>query len=213
MCARYSLTKEEITILMGEIEVIIKIGARYNIAPTQRVPAIVHDGKAPRATLMTWGWQRSQGGLLVNAKSETATQIFRPFINQRCLIPADGFYEWTTDKTPIRFMYRHNEPFCFAGLWRSYQRQPADEILTEHHFVILTRVPVAPVNRFHDRMPLVIKPEFYERWLRGDGMVDTIIERPDDTPFDFMPVQRELNNVRNEGPHLIRPGVMQGELL
>lgn len=218
MCARYSLTQEGISILIGEIEIILAIGARYNIAPTQKAPVIVADATGTRAVDMNWGWQlRTQTGtkLLVNAKSETLSSLptFRPYLGQRCLIPADGFYEWTADKTPIRFMRRHSEPFCFAGLWRTTQRRPLDETITEHHFVILTRPSVAPVSRFHNRLAFVVKPEFYRDWLETNGSLDTIIDRPDETPFDFVPVQRELNNVKNEGAHLIKPGLLQAELL
>jgi putative SOS response-associated peptidase YedK len=96
MCARYSLTQEEIAILIGEVEVIINIGARYNIAPTQIVPAIVRSARGIETVDMQWGfksaWSRQP---LINAKAETiATTAFKQHLHQRCLIPADGFYEF-----------------------------------------------------------------------------------------------------------------------
>ncbi len=214
MCARYSLTKEGITILIGEIEIILAIGARYNIAPKQKVPVIVSERGQPREVAMSWGWQTAYSDQpLINAKSETLASLptFRPFLNQRCLVPADGFYEWTHDKTPIRFMRRRDEPFCFAGLWRATKRKPLDVEITDFSIVILTRPPVAPVSKFHNRMPFVVRESAYEDWLARDWY-DSMIASPDDTPFDFVPVQRELNNVRNEGAHLIKPGLLQGEM-
>lgn len=105
MCARYSLTKEQITMLIGEIEVIINLGARYNIASTQIVPAIVRSARGIETVDMQWGfksaWSRQP---LINAKAEMiATTAFKHHLHHRCLIPADGFYEWTADRTPIRF--------------------------------------------------------------------------------------------------------------
>src|SRR5471030_2630017 len=101
-------------------------------------------------------------------------------------------------------MRRHDEPFCFAGLWRATKRKPLDLEITEFSIVILTRPPVAPVSKFHNRMPFVVRESAYEDWLARDWY-DSMIASPDDTPFDFVPVQRALNNVRNEGAHLIKP--------
>jgi putative SOS response-associated peptidase YedK len=139
MCARYSLTKEQITILIGEIEVIINIGARYNIAPTQIVPAIVRSAKGFEPVEMQWGfktpWSKQP---LINAKAETisTTSTFKRHLDQRCLIPADGFYEWTADKTPIRFTFPNDEPFCFAGLWQEETKHEIDLDTKEHRFPI-----------------------------------------------------------------------------
>ena len=106
MCARYSLTKEQITMLIGEIEVIINIGARYNIAPTQIVRAIVRSARRIETVDMQWGFKSAWSKQpLINAKAETiATTAFKQHLHHRCLIPADGFYEWTADRTPIRFI-------------------------------------------------------------------------------------------------------------
>src|ERR1035437_4478157 len=125
MCARYSLTKEQITILIGEIEVIINIGARYNIAPTQIVPAIVRNARGIETVDMQWGFKSAWSKQpLINAKAETiATTAFKHHLPRRCLIPADGFYEWTADRTPIRFTLPHDEPFCFVGLWQAETKQ------------------------------------------------------------------------------------------
>ncbi len=216
MCARYSLTKEGISILIGEIEIILSIGARYNIAPKQNIPVIFNNGGKIQEKEMSWGWNTNFSDQpLINAKSETISSLptFKPYLHQRCLIPADGFYEWTKDKTPIRFMRRHDEPFCFAGLWRVTQRKPYDVEIDVFSVVILTRPPVAPVTQFHNRMPFVVEPHNYDNWLKNDFAMEWTLKNPDETPFDFVPVQRELNNVRNEGAHLIKRGLLQGDLL
>jgi len=112
MCARYSLTKEQITMLIGEIEVIINIGARYNIAPTQIVPAIVRSARGIEMVDMQWGFKSAWSKQpLINAKAETiATTAFKQHLHHRCLIPADGFYEWTADRTPSRTSAWHFSP-------------------------------------------------------------------------------------------------------
>lgn len=93
MCARYSLTKDQLTILIGEIEVIINIAARYNIAPTQIVPAIVRAAKGFEPVTMQWGFQTPWSKQsLINAKAETlTTTAFKQHLDHRCLIPAAGF--------------------------------------------------------------------------------------------------------------------------
>jgi putative SOS response-associated peptidase YedK len=215
MCARYSLTKEQITILIGEIEVIIKIGARYNIAPRQKAPVIADTGKGIKEVEMTWGWQPIWSKqLLINAQSETVTEksTFNKYLHQRCLIPADGFYEWTADKTPIRFTKPRNRAFCFAGLWRMVEKQELDLPTQEHSFVILTTKPDETVSRFHNRMPLIVQSRHYNWWLDEGELFKSVIEFPENEPLEFCPVQRALNNVRNEGAELIRPSLLQKEL-
>jgi len=148
-----------------------------------------------------------------NQKQLSKLPTFRPYLHQRCLIPADGFYEWTKDKTPIRFMRRQDEPFCFAGLWRITKRKPFDVEINDFSAIILTCQPVAPVTKFHNRMPFVINPANYENWLKNDSWMEWTLKNPNETPLDFVPVQRALNNVRNEGANLIKPGLLQGDLL
>lgn len=109
MCTRYSLTKEGLVIAIGEIEIVIHVGARYNIAPRQKAPVIAAAGTGFSEVEMTWGWQPVWSNqLLINAKAETLTEesTFKKYLQQRCLIPADGFYEWTVGpalKLPVRF--------------------------------------------------------------------------------------------------------------
>lgn len=216
MCARYSLTKEQITMLIGEIEVIINIGARYNIAPTQIVPAIVRSAKGFEPVEMRWGfktpWSKQP---LINAKAETisTTATFKRHLDQRCLIPADGFYEWTADKTPIRFTLPNDEPFCFAGLWQEETKREIDLDTKEHRCVILTTTPNETVARIHNRMPLIVQPQHYDWWLNNGGLFESVLNNPYRPDLEWCPVNRALNNVRNEGAELIRPVPMQKNLI
>lgn len=207
MCARYSLTKDQLTILIGELEVIITLGARYNIAPAQIVPVIVRSAAGYEPVPMRWGFQTpGQRQLLVNAKAETlTTTAFKAHLPQRCLIPADGFYEWAADKTPIRFSLPEEQPFCFAGLW---QAETASE--TSRRCVILTTSPNETVARVHNRMPLIVPPSDYARWL-GDGF-EPVLQAPERPALNSRPVNRALNHVRNEGPELLRAGMVQADL-
>jgi putative SOS response-associated peptidase YedK len=216
MCARYSLTKEQITMLIGQIEVVINIAARYNIAPTQIVPAIVRSAQGFKPVTMQWGfkspWSKQP---LINAKAETisTTATFRRHLEQRCLIPADGFYEWTADKTPIRFTLPRNEPFCFAGLWQEETKHEQDLDTQEQRCVILTTTPNESVACIHNRMPLIVRPQHYHWWLNEGGLFETVLNNPYRPALESRPVNRALNNVRNEGPELIRPAPVQAKLI
>jgi len=215
MCARYSLTKEQITMLIGEIEVIINIGARYNIAPTQIVPVIWRSARGIESVDMQWGFKSAWSQQpLINAKAETiATTAFKHHLHHRCLIPADGFYEWTADKTPIRFTMPHDEPFCFAGLWQSETKQEIDLETKEYRCVILTTSPNESVGRVHDRMPMILNPHSYDWWLQEGDLYQSVLNFPYRPEMYWCPVSRALNNVRAEGPELIRPAPVQKDLL
>jgi putative SOS response-associated peptidase YedK len=212
---RHSLTKEQLTMIIGEIEIIINIGARYNIAPTQIVPAIWRSARGIESVDMQWGfkspWSKQP---LINAKAETVSNtMFRQYLPQRCLIPADGFYEWTADKTPIRFTMPRDEPFCFAGLWQEETKHEMDVDTKEYRCVILTTTPNASVGRVHNRMPLIVQPRHYDWWLNETGLFESVLNNPCRDEMHYCPVSRALNNVRNEEPELIRPAPVQKDLL
>lgn len=215
MCARYSLTKEQITMIIGELEVVINIGARYNIAPTQIVPAIWRSAKGIESVEMQWGfksaWSKEP---LINAKAETvSTTVFKQHLHHRCLIPADGFYEWTADKTPIRFTMPHDEPFCFAGLWQEETKHELDLDTKSYRCIILTTTPNESVGRVHNRMPFIVEPWNYERWLDERDLPKSLLDNPCRDEMLWCPVSRALNNVRNEGAELIKPVPVQKDLL
>jgi putative SOS response-associated peptidase YedK len=150
---------------------------RYNIAPTQEVPVVVASpgGGGRQLKLMHWGfippWAtgRDFGARLINARAETAAEkpTFRAaFRRQRCLIPADGFYEWQKleggGKQPFHIRLASEEVFAFAGLWGPWQ-DPAGGLVES--CTILTTAPNVLMQDIHDRMPVILPPEHYAYWL------------------------------------------------
>lgn len=178
MCGRYRLTAEERYIRdhFG-LDEDPPWAARWNIAPTQPVPTIRQDPKTPKRTfnLTRWGlisyWAKDPSIALktINAMSETAAEkpAFRDAIRlRRCLIPADGFYEWLRvgprEKQPYNFGLIDDSLFAFAGLWDRW-RAPAGQ--TVETCTILTTRPNSLIADVHDRMPVIVRPEDYELWL------------------------------------------------
>jgi putative SOS response-associated peptidase YedK len=217
MCGRYRLTAKERYLrdhfgLDGDVS----WAPRWNISPTQPVPVVRQDRKEPKRTfaLLRWGlipsWakDKSIGFKTINAMSETAADkpAFRDAMKlRRCLIPADGFYEWdilgTKVKQPYNFGMADDSLFAFAGLWERW-RDPAGEFIET--CTILTTKPNALVADIHDRMPAILHPDDYELWL-DPGM--TRVERVADRlkPFDSglmkkYPVSTWVNRADNDDP-------------
>ena len=194
MCARYSLTKEEIKILIGEIEVIINIGARYNIAPTQIVPTIVRSPKGYEVKEMSWGfktpWSKQP---LINAKSETitSTSTFKSCLHQRCLIPADGFYEWQDTGGPRKqawFIHcKDDRLFAFGGIWEHWTSPEGSELESA---AMLTAAPSLPLATIHDRSPVVIAEKDFDRWLSREEKVEDLLRPP---PDDFWQMEKVVS--------------------
>ena len=181
MCGRYRLSRraEILTSYFYAKYEGLDWEARYNIAPTQTVPVIRQDAKEPmrRASLMRWGlvpnWVKDAtvGASMINARSETAAEkpAFKDLLQrQRCLIPADGFYEWQKSgksKQPYCFEMIENEPFAFAGLWDSWQAPGGSTLET---CTILTTTPNQLLADVHDRMPVILPAASYDLWLDRD---------------------------------------------
>ena len=171
MCSRFELSKEQIKLRIREFEILFGVVARYNIAPAQKTYVIRERTGKFVPEEMSWGWKPAWSKtLLINGQAETVMEkpTFRNYLHQRCLVPASGFYEWTQDKTPIRFTKEHKELFCFAGLWLETQRQELDEPVIERKFIVLTTTPNNTVGRVHNRMPLIVQADHYGWWL-GEG--------------------------------------------
>ena len=146
---------------------------RYNISPSQDAPVILNAG-GPVMRMLRWGlvpaWAKEEkiGYSMINAKAETvaAKPSYRnAFKKRRCLVVADGFYEWKragTVKLPHWFTLRDGEPFAFAGLWETWTRPDQSELQT---FTIITTEPNELVNPCHNRMPVILPPESFEQWL------------------------------------------------
>lgn len=215
MCGRYRLSRrkqfvEEYFVASGDED----WNPRYNIAPTQPIPVIRQHPKAPNRvlSLMRWGlipaWAKDMSGAagMINARSETALKpAFRdPMKFRRCLIPADGFYEWRrSGKTnqPFCFEVNDGELFGFAGLWDRW-RDPSGKWIKSCS--ILTTTPNAVTAVVHDRMPVILQREAYDVWL-DPGM--TNVEALSDylKPFDARlmrsyAVSNRVNQVQNDDP-------------
>jgi putative SOS response-associated peptidase YedK len=219
MCSRYNLTAPPDAVrtffaASGEAD----FPPRYNIAPTQPVLIVRHDPAANRELrLVRWGlipaWAKDPSQLkttLINARAEGAADkpSFRgPLRHRRCLVPATGFYEWTGApgaKQPHLMTPRHAPMMALGGLWEHWLGADGSEIET---MTILTVDANAAMQTLHDRMPLIIEPDDFDRWLdcrpgTSEFVQDLMRPAPEDF-LDFRTVSRKLNSVRNEGAGLL----------
>jgi putative SOS response-associated peptidase YedK len=193
---------------------------RFNIAPTQPVPVVRQHPKEPvrQISMMGWGlipnWAK-EGSVAtgtINARSETAAEkpAFRdPLRLRRCLIPADGFYEWRrtpTSKQPYCFEVNHGELFAFAGLWDGWKRADGQWIKT---CSILTTTPNAVTSAVHDRMPVILDPEFYRLWLDPEmqnvAAACELLKPYQARRMHCYPVSSRVNHVGNDDAECSRP--------
>lgn len=216
MCGRFTQRKPAKVIEEHFGVVVPETQPSFNIAPTQNVLAIRAEGDGRDATWLKWGlvpsWAKdpSMGARLINARAETVTEkpSFREaFKKRRCIIPADGFYEWQRRegrKQPYFFRMRDDRPFGFAGLWERWEGE-GGEVLDS--CTILTTEANEVLRPVHDRMPVILHPEEYSLWLeaheRERAMLRELL-RP--YPADEMvcyPVSPLVNSPSNRGAELI----------
>jgi putative SOS response-associated peptidase YedK len=176
MCGRYKLACDGQMIMEAfGLKAVPPWSARYNIAPTQQAPVVRVDGRGEReCARLRWGlvpsWAKdlSIGSRMINARAETVAEkpAFRHALRrQRCLVPADGFYEWRREgrhAQPFRIGLRDGGLFAFAGLWERWQGEGAPPVET---FTILTTAPNEILASLHDRMPVILDRAAHERWL------------------------------------------------
>ena len=214
MCARYTLTLDQAKLTIAGLIHIFGFVPRYNIGPAQLVPVLMDTPAGFKIVEMRWGipsvWSKT---LHINAKAERIqhSMTFKPLLGHRCLIPMDGFYEWKHHISPVRFVRHHHELFCVAGLWTELEMPGIEAPFMEKCFALLTGPAIPSVAPIHKRMPFIIGEGNYDRWLR-EGMKDTMLNFADNTPLDCYPVSREVNNVRNDNPDLIRPAPVEKDL-
>jgi putative SOS response-associated peptidase YedK len=222
MCGRYRLShrkrliEEYFDTVPGEDE----WAPHYNIAPTQAVPVIRQHPKEPRRemSLVRWGlipsWAKDSSGapMMINARSETAATkpAFRnAFRFRRCLIPADGFYEWERRgkaKQPYCFEVNESELFAFAGIWERWKDPNGTAVET---CSILTTTPNAVTAVFHNRMPVILDPDSYDLWL-DPGMQDAsaaaeMLKSYDARLMRCFPVSIRVNHVANDDEECSAP--------
>jgi len=218
MCGRFSLTTptEGLRALFGFDE-LPNLPPRYNIAPTQDVAGIRlagDDGK-PSFTLFRWGlipsWAKdpSIGSRLINARAETIADkpAFRAaFRRRRCLIPADGFYEWEKrpdgGKQPWRVTLEGGVPFAFAGLWEDWLGADGSEVET---CTMVTADAAPGIAHIHHRMPVILDPADHALWLRGTTDEAAALLHPYRGKLASYRVSTRVNSVRNDDATLLEP--------
>jgi putative SOS response-associated peptidase YedK len=212
MCGRYrsTVTTKEMADLFDLAE-LLAVEPRYNIAPSQPVLTVRQDPESGKRTagLLTWGlvphWSKD-GTAFINARSETAASkpAFRDsFRKRRCLIPANGFYEWQkqgSKKQPYFIGLKDGRPFAFAGLWERWQSAEGPLLET---CAILTTGANDLMRPIHERMPVILDRADFGAWLDPAGKSDQLqaLLRPyPGSDLEAYPVSTFVNNARNEGP-------------
>ncbi len=219
MCGRYNLITDA-QAFIDAFQVINRLDwcPRYNIAPSQQVPAIRQEPEGRKAVLLRWGliphWAKDEkfGYHTINARAETVDRkpAFRAaFKRRRCLIPATGFYEWkklNRHKQPYNIRLKERELFAFAGLWEHWQSPESKAI--ESCTIIVTEANEV-LKPIHDRMPVILEPGDYNTWLDPANQdVERLRSLLRPYPSDrmaFWPVSRRVGNPANDDPSLIEP--------
>jgi putative SOS response-associated peptidase YedK len=235
MCGRFTL-RVPMTVLVKHFELGLEAARqlalfepRYNIAPTQDILAVrVESTNGTReAALLRWGlvpsWSKDpQGGPpMINARGETIAEksSFRTAVRRRrCLIPADGFYEWqkipgsasskSGKKQPYFIHYRDDRPFAFAGLWETWRaKEAAPNAPTIESCTIVTASATKALESVHDRMPVILEPGDYALWLdpavQDPTAVQHLVAPNDDEAIVAEPISTHVNRVANDDPRCV----------
>lgn len=222
MCGRYTQTQSAAAIAQAfRLSGVPPTSPRYNIAPTQLVGTVVQTQLHPERQfrVMRWGlvpsWAKDPaiGNRLINARAETVAEkpSFRTALRyRRCLIVADGFYEWQREgrkKQPYYFQLEAHQPFGFAGLWEQWESKTTGEILET--CTILTTEANDILRPIHDRMPVILPPDAYERWLDPDLNRATdllpLLQPYAAAEMVAYPVNPIVNRATNDRPECIQP--------
>ena len=221
MCGRFAFySPTEAAAALFGVTGSVAVEPRYNIAPTQYVAAVRNDADEQRELVMLrwglvpfWAKEPSIGNRMINARAETVAEkpsYRNAYKHRRCLVLADGFYEWRRQgdsKTPYYISLASGDPFALAGLWENWTDKESGESLQT------TTLITAEANEFmsplHHRMPVILDAANATDWLAGSQELldDVAAITP---PLQAWPVDRRVNNARNEGDELIRPA---GEIL
>lgn len=221
MCGRFSLSVSAQTLAkFFRLSEVPSFERRYNLAPTQSVATVVvpQPGCDRQFQWMRWGlipsWAKDRkiGNRMINARVETVAEkpAFRTALKQRrCLVLADGFYEWQQQgkqKQPYYFQVNQGEPFAFAGLWETWQ-SPEDERIIS--CTLVTTVANDKVQPIHDRMPVILSPEAYDAWLdpslKEPQAVLSLLVPEAVEKMNTYPVSQGVNNPSFDRPDCIQP--------
>jgi putative SOS response-associated peptidase YedK len=228
MCGRFT-SKTDAADLAAyfEVDEIVStdLGERYNVAPTDEVYAVAasKEGDTRRLGSFRWGlipfWAKDEkvGARMINARAETileSSAFKRSFTNRRCIVPADGFYEWEAvpgqkRKQPWYVTRSDGDVFAFAGLWDSWRpTRGSDEGRLVSCSIITTDANDA-IRPIHDRMPVVLPPSAWDAWLDPkndavDDLVELLVPAPKEL-VTLTAVRPLVNDVKNDGPQLVEP--------
>ncbi|AOZ94122.1 SOS response-associated peptidase [Paenibacillus crassostreae] len=219
MCGRYTITvsMEELLVrYLTKDSTMPRYAPRYNVAPMQFIPAVIHNGSENRLGELRWGlvpsWAKDQkiGSKMINARAETLLEkaSFKRLVSQRrCIIPADGFYEWKktgSNKQPMRIVMRDGDIFSMAGLYDIWMDPEGKKLST---CSIITTSPNSLMADIHDRMPAILHRDHESQWLSRDNHNEmALIEllRPYEASKMFAyPVSADVGNVKNDSKELI----------
>ena len=228
MCGRYTLSKKDKLAEMLRERFLfeefseLRITPRFNIAPTQQVP-IVLQRETRKLVYARWGlvpfWAKDdkQSANLIHARAESVatTPAFRNAYQQRrCLVPADGFYEWQKTgfgKIPHHFTLKDDALFAFAGMWESWRDPKGEEIRS---VALITTTPNSVVAPVHDRMPVILTPGHEAAWLDQSTPLDSLASMLAPYPsyqMKAVAVSSAVNNSRLDSPELLNPLPTGGE--
>ena len=221
MCGRFTLTIDPYHLQEAFPWAVIPndLSPRYNIAPSQMVAVIPNTGDN-KVSMYKWGlipsWSKdpSIGDRMINARAESLAEkpSFRnAYRRRRCLILADGFYEWKQNpgmksKQPIYIRLKDDQPFAFAGLWELWNSPDGSEIRS---CTIITTQPNALLEPIHNRMPVILPPDAYKLWNAPDDrqpaqLNDLLVSYPADEMIAF-PISKMVNSPDYDAPDVIKP--------
>jgi putative SOS response-associated peptidase YedK len=217
VCGRYTLASDadELVEAFDVPPPTFEHSPRYNIAPSQNAPVVAADRHGRRIGLLSWGlvpgWVDEPRPGIINARSESLTEkpSFREaFERRRCLVPADGFYEWKKEgraKVPYWIRPRDRSVMSFAGIWERWTRPGAEP---RHSFAIITTDANEDVAAIHDRMPVVIAPADRDRWLRRATDASALLRMLSPAPAESLTshaVSTRVNRPTEDDAGLIEP--------
>lgn len=220
MCGRFTQTSPlaDYQERFGFGPEVLEYAPRYNLAPSQDALVVLSGGQGRRAALLRWGlvprWAKdpAMGARLINARAESLGQkpAFRgPLAGRRCLVPANGFYEWKqgpSSRRPYLFRLAGVRPFALAGLWDAWQDSAGR---TLRSFTIITTEANEVVARAHPRMPVILRPEHEAAWLDAGGtdmrQLQRLLAPHPAEVMEAVAVSTMVNTPDNEGPGLIEP--------
>jgi len=222
MCGRFTLMIDPADLqeaFPGLTSIPNNLAPRYNIAPTQPIAIIINTGTytlgfSVWGLVPSWAKDPSIGSQMINARAETIAikPAFRSaFRRHRCLIPADGFYEWQKDlasnkKTPFYISLQSRQPFTFAGIWDTWSSPDGSNLQT---CCIITTQPNELVAPIHNRMPVILPSTAYQQWLdplesRAEVLLPLLKPYPA-SEMQAYPVSRLVNAAANDSPDCVRP--------